>query len=225
MAYRKRKQYNKKYTSRRGGRRRYNNNGNFTYGNVLDKVVKDVIRLKGLINTEFKTNDVSSTVAVPETGLVLLLNATIAGDDFDNRDGRQVRWKSIQYAINILQHATATQTITRVMIVIDKQPNATLMTIGELLTSGANNLDFRNLDNRKRFVILSDRVVTQSDTNNLVNRLDFYQKMDMITIYDDSNAGTIADIESNALFLVAVSSEATNSPTLQIETRMRFIDN
>ncbi len=212
--------YKKKYTKYKKRK------GQFTYGQVLDKVVGDVSRLKGLINTEFKTVDTSSATAVSASGTVQLLNATIAGDDFDNRDGRVIRCKSIQYAINIIMEpATAVNTTTRVMLVIDKQPNGVLMTVGELLTSGASNLDFRNLDNRKRFIILSDKIVMQSNTANTLDRLELYKQIDMKTIYDDSNAGTIADIESNALFLVMISSEATNTPTLQVETRMRFIDN
>ncbi len=226
MAYRGRKSYNKRnYSRRRGGKRRYNNNRNFTYGNVLDKVIGDVARLKGLINTEFKTVDVSNTTAVTDSGLVLLLNATIAGDDFNNRDGRQIRFKSIQYAVNVIQDPTAVSTITRIMIVLDKQPNAILMVLTDLLTSAANNLDFRNLDNRKRFVILSDKIVTQSDTANTVDRVQLYKQLDFHTVYDDSNAGNITDIETNALYMVIISSEATNAPTCQIETRARFIDN
>ncbi len=227
---------NKGYKSRSRGRgrrsqrsRKFNGYGSryrdFTYGNVLDKVIGDVVKLKGLINTEFKTVDTSSASAVVETGLVILLNNSIAGDDFDNRDGRVARFKSIQYAVNIIQHPTAVSTITRVMIVIDKQPNGVLMTVGQLLTSGANNLDFRNLNNRKRFVILSDRVVTQSDTANTTDRLDFYSQVDVKTIYDDSNADSIADIITNAIFMIIISSESTNGPTVQVEARLRFIDN
>ncbi len=211
--------YKKKYTKYK--RRK----GQFTYGQVLDKVVGDVAKLKGLINTEFKTVDVSSATAISSTGSVLLLNATIAGDGFNNRDGRMIRCKSIQYALNvIMEPATAVNTSTRVIVVIDTQPNGVLMTIAELL-NGSNTIDFRNLDNRKRFVILTDRVVTQSATANTLNQLTWYKQIDMKTIYDDSNAGTIADIESNALLMILISSEATNTPTVQVETRMRFIDN
>ncbi len=213
--------------SRRG--RKFNSYGprygEFTYGNVLDKVVRDVSRLSGLINTEFKTVDNSSSTTVIDTGLVILLNATVVGDDFDNRDGRQIRFKSVQYAINVIQHPTAVSTITRIMIVLDKQPNGVLMVIADLLTSGGNTLDFRNLNNRKRFVIVSDVIVTQSDTANTTDYRSLYKQMDFKTVYDDSNAGSIADIETNALFMILLSSEAANGPTVQVETRCRFIDN
>ncbi len=200
MAYRKRNASYKKSPRRGRGRRRYSNNRNFTYGNVLDKVIGDVARLKTLINVEFKKIDISSTQTPNQGGVILLLNASVVGDDFDNRDGRQIRFKSIQYSLNILQNPTATQTITRCLLVIDKQPNGVLITTTELLTSNGNNLDFRNLDNRKRFVILSDMNVAQSSSANTIDRLDFYKKIDMITVYDDSNNGNITDITTNAFF-------------------------
>lgn len=221
----------------RGGRKTYNRNGNggrqyykrrtnFTYGDVVDKVVMDVARLKGMINVEFKTKDLSLDAA-PTTAIpfIALLNGLQIGDDFNNRDGRSVRWKSIRVKINIFINQITITTVSRCMIIIDKQPNGTLMLIGDLLGHLQSQLDVRNLSNRKRFVSLFDQRYATSITGNQVNLIDFYKKIDMITVYNEQNTGTITDIETNALYLVVLSNKAGAPPVVSIETRCRFIDN
>jgi len=168
--------------------------------------------------------DTAVSGVISTTPSIALINASVVGDDFDNRDGRSIRIKSVQIALTVFFNASATQTATRMMVVIDKQPNETLLVIGDLITA-TNSHAMRNLDQRKRFVILWDRVVTQGDQENAPRHIEFYKKLDMITVYDDSNAGTIADIETNALYLILFSTEATNTPTVGRTTRVRFIDN
>ncbi len=43
--------------------------------------------------------------------------------------------------------------------------------------------------------------------------------------YNNGNAGTIADINSNSLYLVCFSDQATNTPTFQAYVRTWFVDN
>ncbi len=198
--------------------------GQFTYGQVVDKVIKDVKVLKGLINVEFKTLDTAVSAAVTTTPSIALINAPPVGDDFDERDGRQVRFKSCQLSVTMYQHASATQTAIRIMIVIDKQPNETLIEIGDLINA-TTTVSFRNLDQRKRFVILHNSVHVLSITGEQVVHMDWYKQMDMITLYDDTTTNSIASISTNALYLVIFSTEATNGPTIWRTTRVRFIDN
>ncbi len=184
-----------------------------------------VYKMKQLMNVEFKSIDVEALPLTPTpTGIVSLLNASIQGDDFDNRDGRQIRFKSIRVALNIRMNASATQTSMRAIIVLDKQPNGILMVLTDLLTA-VGITQFRNLDNRKRFVILWNRVVNLSDNGSQITTIQYYKKLNMHTTYDDSNNGNITDIETNAMYLVLISTEATNTPSVFTSVRMRFIDN
>ncbi len=197
---------------------------NFDYWDVMNKVKKDVSKLKGLINTEFKSLDITTSATLTTTPVVALLSGLAKGDDIDNRDGRQVRWKSVEINLQIVMHTTPINTLVRILIVIDKQPNATLLTIAELLNQTTID-SVKNLDNRKRLVILRDDVVQLGDGYLTSTLWKYYKTLDMITVYDDSDAGTIADIETNALYLIMFSTEATNGPTVQRTMRMRFIDN
>ncbi len=213
---------------RRGGYKRNYNGGkrsNFTYGNVLDKVVRDVSKLSGLINTEFKVIDTNTTGTISATPSVALINATIQGDDFDNRGGRIIRMKSIQLALTAHMHASATSTFVRCAIVLDKQPNEALPVFADIWSGGATSFGFRNLDGRKRFWILYDQVMLMGDQENAPRHLEFYKKIDAKTVYDDSNVGSIVDLNTNSLMLWLWSSEATNVPTVGRATRVRFVDN
>ncbi len=221
MPYHNRARSRRKTTYRR---RNVGTRYNFTYGNVVDKVIKDVAKLKGLINTEFKQKDTTATATVDNVADIILLNGLAKGDDFDDRDGRVVRIKSIQVSLLYEINASASLTHVRVMLVLDKQPNEITMVITDLLDSSGLQT-FRNLDQRKRFWIIWNQVVTMSITGMQGGTLNFYKKFNLKTIYDDSDAGTIADISTNAIYLVLLSNEPTNLPTIVRSTRIRYIDN
>ena len=160
--------YNRRGRSRRGGFNRYGNtqvnrytNKNFSYGQVLDKVTRDVTRLMGVVNTEFKKVDTQSEIAITDAPQIRLINALQKGDNFNNRDGRSVRFKSIQLKWTVFMNPLNVRTAVRCMIVQDKQPNGTLMLIGDLLDETHTN-SFKNLSNRKRFIILKDETITQT---------------------------------------------------------------
>ncbi len=220
----------RRFNSRRGRKRRFtprrsfNNNVNFTYGNVVDKLTKDVTKLMGLLNTEFKAIDTVASGTVSTTAGMVLLSGSAPGDDFDTRDGRQIRIKSVQLTLIYFINGSATLTFIRIIIFLDKQPNETTPTVTELLDVG-DIVSHRNLDNRKRFWIIKDEIVTLSITGEQLGSWKFYQLLDIKGIYDAGTAGTIADIITNALFLMLVSSEATNLPNVTRVSRVRFIDN
>ncbi len=219
---------NRRYNARRGRsnrpRRRYNSNMNFTYGNVVDKLTKDVSKMMGLLNTEFKAIDIANSGTVSTTAGFVLLNGSAPGDDFDTRDGRQVRIKSIQITLTYFQHSSAVVTQIRAIVFLDKQPNETTPTVTELLDT-ATMVSFRNLNFRKRFVILRDEVFTMSDSGSKMGIWKYYKQIDAKTVFDAGTAGTIADITTNAIFLMLLSTEATNLLNVTRVSRIRFIDN
>ncbi len=225
MATNRKGRYNKRNRGRKGrGRRNYNNRYNFTYGNVLDKVITDVAKLKGLVNTEFKQSDATVTGVVSSTAGFVLLNGMVKGDDFDTRDGRQIRVKSVQLSIRYVMSSSATFSQMRCIIFIDKQPNEITPVVLDLLDSAAMQA-FRNLDQRKRFVILYNNVVSMSINGMRGGMIDYYKRLDMKTVFDDSDAGDITDISTNAIWLMLISTEATNTVTISRSTRIRYIDN
>jgi len=202
---------------------------NFSYWDVGDKLRRDVQRLKGLINVEFKAKDIVFNVNVPLTGNTLLLNGTTKGDNLGQRDGTTFRVKSVQCRGVIQRDATgAPHSLWRWILVIDKQPNSAAFGITDVVNT-ISPLALRNLNNRKRFVILADNTyVLSADDGTSSERVffEYYSKMDMITVFNGGNTGLIADIETNALFMIFITDDTTaNTPSIDLRTRIRFIDN
>lgn len=190
----------------------------------LASLATTVYKLKSLINTEFKTVDTVASSVITTTPIIAIINALATGDDFDDRDGRVVRFKSIDVRLEMTMNTTPINDMIRVMVVIDKQANETTLLILDLLTL-ADMRSHKNLDQRKRFVILKDEVIEFSVGKGTNKLFHWYKKLDMKTIYDSGNAGTIADITTNAMYLILFGTEAANGVLVSRSVRMRYIDN
>lgn len=194
------------------------------YGAAGKQLVKDVKSLKNLINTEWKDCEVGTSATPTTTGSLILLNGLTKGDDYNNRDGRSARFKSIQLSLATVLNGSASTTRIRWALVIDRDASNTVNSAAIYSNEYAS---FRNLDNRRRFTFLKEGHYTSGIYNGAPSTkiVDYYRKIDMHTIYDDSNNGDITDIRTNALYLYLWSDQATNTPTVGITTRLRFIDN
>lgn len=215
----------KKYTkkSKKWGKKAGSSGWFKNYRNAGMQLWKDVKYLKSLVNTEFKVKEQSASSTANTTGVFILLNGLTQGDDFTNRNGRSVRWKSLQYHIRTLKDTAVGTCFVNYAIVIDKQANDATPTLADLYSNV--QAQFRNLDNRKRFVII-DEVRMTLDADDPERNISKYKKIDMHTIYDASNNGDITDINSNALYLVAWSNQpAGDGADFTLDHRLRFIDN
>lgn len=219
MVYRRRRYYKKKRPAY-GGSKRYKN-----YSRGIGQLKHDVMKLKNLINVEFKSKDTSISITPSTTGIITTLNGLARGDTLDTREGRQVRWKSLEYDCEFyINPSSVNSNFVRTMFVIDKQPNAAAPGIGAILDS-VSTVSQRNLDNRKRFVILYDKVIQLNVDSKDQARRHWYKALDMKTVYDSSNNGDITDITTNSIYFVALSNVAAVLPTLTGNVRLRFIDN
>jgi len=199
-------------------------------------------------SVEKKAIDLGSTsINVSTSGAVQLLNACVQGTDINNRIGRKIVLKSVFIQGYIfLENAVAPTSPTlvaaqvgRVMLVWDKQANATVAPITAILDSALPESQLR-LENRDRFVIIKTKqysfdpmiyntTATQSvaSLNGTMRNFKWYKKLNHEVIFNSGNAGTIGDIASGALYLVAVGSVAAGAGTdinLRITSRVRFDD-
>ncbi len=178
------------------------------------------------LNSEKKHLDYSYTQSPTTAGLLAVDNVCIQGTDNDQRVGRSVRFTSLQYNVTLNLHASATRSRCRIMIVRDKYPQGVVANIADIVATGGTQ-GLKNWDNSKRFQIMVDR--------HMVVNTDYPEKSFTIfkklgyqagkTKFDDSNAGTIADIENNAFYFISFSDEGTNVPLLSVQTRYIYIDN
>lgn len=181
-----------------------------------------------LAPTEFKAVDVSSVLDVNTTGSLILLNGMRRGDDINERIGREVLLKSILFkgALYVVP-GTGIDQICRVMLVYDRQTNASALTVAQVLSS-VTYLAPKNLENRKRFSILYDRqfALNADGESGSIRSLKFYRRLNHPVEFNSVDGGTVADITTGSFYLVVVGSVAagTTAAGLNFSSRIRYTD-
>ena len=176
---------------------------------------------------EFKSVDTAGVIAMNTApGVVVLLNGIARGDDINQRNGREVTMKSIQFT-----HQTsggAADSFCRFLIVYDRQSNGAALTAAMVLNL-ADVVSPRNLENRKRFKILHDRLYTVETAANPMSLKcgKFYRRLRHPITFNTGNAGTVADIATGSLYLIALGSNAAggNASQFSYTCRIRYLDN
>lgn len=185
------------------------------------------MKLKSLINVEFKYHDVQNGHQVTSTGTVINLNLIAQGDTTLTRDGAQFRNKSMEIRFDVTEGVTLGQTtVTRVMLGIYKNVNGVALTPADIVQN-LNVRSQRNYDNQKNVIILKewDMVTSTSQSNNTAYR-HHYTEVDLITRYQTAaTSGSILGMEQGNLFLFTIGSVVSGGPTFNLETRLRYIDN
>lgn len=177
---------------------------------------------------EYKSIDSSTTLAANNGGNILLLNGLVKGDNLDQRCGRKIVMTSL--AIRLSGNsttATGACQAHRVLIVQDKAANGTALSITDVLDA-ITVYSHPNLNNRLRFNILHDFMVAVSaadDPQSWYVR-EFKMNMKIPVIYNSGNAGTIADIVTNSVYLIVMGTEAagTTAGSVLARVRIRFAD-
>lgn len=158
----------------------------------------------------------------------ILLNGMAPGSTASDRVGRKIvmttlliRWRA-QMVITGIQGANF-----RILVVYDKQANAALPVITDILDSN-DVLARQNLSNRDRFIVLVDKhsknVGAQSDWST-IGKI-YRKKLNLETIFNAGAAGTIGDIASGSvvLFIAHTGTTGTVAPTMNLLTRIRYTD-
>jgi len=135
-------------------------------------------------------------------GPTFLLNGLVPDSTATGRIGRKVVLKSLLIRWSVSMAATSTLGApVRVIVFYDKQSNATAATAAQLLLADAITSP-RNLDNSRRFKILSDDTVAGMSVNG--NTMMKYVKripLNLPVEFNANSAGTIGDIVTGGLFL------------------------
>lgn len=218
--------------SRRTGRRRntvstLKRRPNYTRVRV-GNLRREIAKLKVNHNVEYKTIDaLSHTTQEPYTGapVITCLNQVARGDDYNERVGRSIKNVSVQLDFDAYHNTTdtATFTVVRWILLIDKEANGAVPVTTDLLTA-ENTTAFRNLTNRRRFIILKDGRL-HLDNNRESRTVKYFKHISLKTIFNSGDNGTVADIDSGSLILILISNAASDKkPLLQITSRVRFID-
>lgn len=168
------------------------------------------------------------------------------GDDIGDRTGRKVQVLSIKIRgfINVVAQTNQTDAdnafVGRLVLVQDKQTNATQLNAEDVIQSGAGSVAtmmFQSSAFFGRFNVLKDKVfkfqsptLTYDGTNIEQSGLIMPFKMNhkfvkpVVVNYNATNGGTVADCVDNSFHLIGLTNNATLANTINYKVRTAFID-
>lgn len=196
------------------------------YGDAGSQLARDLNNLRRFINTETHYTDaLQNGQGMSTTATFTLLNGLTLGNTTTNRTGQSIRGVKSDFRFNMTGNALANAMQVRVLIVYDKQPNAAIFVIGDLLAA-TTPVSAYNFGNQNRFIILFDQSYSLSSlsgdfTMNGTSIVTTNQHVD----YNTGNAGTIADITTGSMYLVQFSDQAVNTGAITFSHRYWFVDN
>ncbi len=177
-----------------------------------------------MINSEPKIHTRTLNITPSSAGVINYISNVAQGDTNATRDGNQIMVNDFLTRFTTSMHATATVTFVRFIIFKDIQSNGVLPTVAELLR-GASVTSALNIVNGRRFTVLYDKLYSMDDIKSHSSQAKVFRNLGSLKIrYLDSTANQ-AGAGTNALYVCAVSSEATNTPTIAFDFRLRFRDN
>lgn len=166
------------------------------------------------------------------------LNLIQEGTTPSERIGRKCTITNILIRGQVLVTGTTTAAnmhdTVRILVVLDRQTNgAALTNVDDILTNGSSlhgTFMFNDLTVVRRFKILWDKTITMNQSGAGLNATDtwptlhrdfHYYKKVKIPLYFDLAAATIANIESNNIVVLAVSTHGLAS--IRYNWRLRFV--
>lgn len=174
------------------------------------------------IDTQLGTTAAALQVtATPPAGSLVLINSIAAGDDINNRDGREVMLKSFEVRGIIYEAAGAAAhaaSLGRILVVYDNQPNGAAPANIDILSDTAATaisdtnpagVLFMNLNNRKRFKVLAAEdysfgtVGASNVETEAAYPVSIYRKCNLPCVFSSSSSG-IGAITTGALYVFLV---------------------
>jgi len=201
----------------------------------LSAVSQQALRVGGWASPsrmgELKFRDTNYLVSLPPNATTFtagpLLNAMAPGSTASQRIGRKIVLKSFLMRYRgIVATTSVGGSPVRMLVVYDKQANATAPTILDVLERD----DFtspNNLSNRDRFVTLCDHMsdpVSQNGNQGVQGVV--YKPLNLETMFNDGTAGTIGDITSGSvyIFIAQTSGISVTGPQFEWDFRIRYSD-
>jgi len=196
------------------------------YGSALGQLRKDVSSIYRMLNVEDKHIDVTaSVVSSAVTWTQVLFNACQQGTSATTRIGQSIKCSGIEVRFSCQQLAAqGFAEILRFVVFIDHQADATLAT--PLFVYPATTVAARTDGYVEQYTVLYDECVNLSPGGQDVYSGKFISRQNFHVAFNTGNAGTIADINTNAIYFMFVNPNvAAAFATVNYFLRFIFIDN
>lgn len=204
------------YSKSRSYRRR---RGNYSKNSYTLAKKAFYLAKKAQVTKELKHNEITGTITAPtSSGSITELSATTQGDTNNTRNGDTIYPTSLALRMKMNINASADSTQVRVIIFrwISEAPSG----VGNILES-TSITSFKDQNERFQSQFLYDRVFNL----NSVNKPElFFSKRIKLTkpiSYSEAAPGVA---NRNGIWILIISDEAVNTPTLAYNTRLYFKD-
>lgn len=199
-----------------------------------------------LNSVEKKVFDVdTASYNINSAGFCQNLFQPTMGTDMSNRIGRKTVLKScymrgyLAVSNTLATPMTVTNlgsTLNRFIMYWDTQPNGAVPAVTDIIKAAIPSAQL-NINNRDRFRILADKQISldpclfdEANYANCVNQIKpikLFKRLDLETIFNGGNGGTVADISSGALGVLWINNQPSgqNGPVDFVGSyRIRFAD-
>jgi len=186
----------------------------------IAQLERRVLSLSQSVETKFlNIQQASYTNYTNGSPAIVLLNGMTQGTTASTRVGNSVRFKSIDLKINLAYGPTVTDKQTnsvRVILVRERPALGQAVSFTSLFDSSPTytftQFEKNDRDWKERFHILYDEVFLVNSQLLITERnIQIRQPLGFITNYARGNAGTIADIDTNSLYLLFIADSTTAS--------------
>lgn len=208
---------------RRYRRRRRRQNAASGYLSTASKALSVAYAVKRLVNVEKKKHTIQYSTTPSTSGSLQAASQIAQGDSEIQRDGNSVKATLFSLNYTLTQHASATATFARVMMIRDNQQIAdTTPAVIDVLQSPSDINSFLNPSTVGRFTIFYDQIhALSSNGNHTVSKRVNIPMQSHIRF----NGSASTDVQKGGLYILQLSSEATNAPTLNGTLRVAYVDN
>jgi hypothetical protein len=217
------------------GRAIYNALPTFSERRIVDQAIRSAHEVKNIDVQGLA--QVFTNVSAP---LTFLLNPTTQGTTGTSRTGRKFKMESLRIsALTQSPSNTIQDDVYRFIVFVDKDCRGAAPTVADVLqftTFGVTEIvSPRNIDNMSRFRVLYDKVQpihpsigapTGVAGSVQIPMISWNVEIPLNTVVRcyNTSVGTIADIETNSVYMMAFAISTTNLSTLNFISRIKFRD-
>lgn len=200
--------------------------GDPTPANMARAAWSGVKYLRTLINSEVhKVDNGPTSQAIGTTATIVHLTGIAQGDTASGRTGNSILMKYMSLKFFLTINASATASLVRIVIFVDKQQvSDTSASTTDILQSNST-VAFLNNSQAGRFMILKDYFVALDSAGKPSRTMKWFKSFAGKDFHVKYNGAAGTDIQQNGIYILMLSSEATNTPTLTYNIRVAWHDN
>lgn len=219
--------YSRKSTLKRKGRRKTSwYNKKYSSLQLAQKAWKGVRYIRGLVNSEmFHYDTTFSAATIVNTGSNTHLTALPQGDTNITRTGNSILLRSLTYRFKLeISSAVSSNSAITMIVFFDTQQIAdTSPAVTDILNTAAPQ-SLLNLNFAGRFKVLRRKTFILTPATGARPALEF---VDNLNLYKHVrfNGAASSDVQKNGLYVLFISSESTNYPTITGTFRIGYHDN